>query len=51
MAHRDEAPYRPQDAHEVSEMIRGLTSHIKGNGGKGGFSCKKATFNVANSNI
>ncbi|KAG9543086.1 tRNA ligase-like protein, partial [Aureobasidium melanogenum] len=39
------------DAHEVSEMIRGLTSHIKGNGGKGGFSCKKATFNVANSNI
>lgn len=46
MAHREDAPYRPQDTHEVSEMLRGLKAHIKGNGGKGGFSCKKATFVV-----
>jgi tRNA ligase len=51
MAYHNEAPYRPQDPHEVSEMIRGLTEHIKGNGGQGGFSCKKATFNVTSSNI
>ncbi|KAK3072321.1 tRNA ligase, partial [Teratosphaeriaceae sp. CCFEE 6253] len=51
MAHRDEAPYRPQDLHEVSEMLRGLEGN-KGKGkGKGGFSVKKATFGVAGTDI
>ena len=34
MAHNDQPPYRPQDAYEVSEMIRGLTSHLKGKDGE-----------------
>lgn len=51
MAHNDQPPYRAQDAHEVSEMIRGLSSHLKGKDGKGGFSCRKATFKVENSKI
>ncbi|KAK4957632.1 tRNA ligase [Elasticomyces elasticus] len=51
MAHLSEAPYRPQDAHEVAEMLRGLEAN-KGNGkGKGGFSVKMATFDVAGSQV
>lgn len=51
MAHRNEAPYRPQDRNEVSEMLRGLEAN-KGKGkGKGGFSAKKSTFDVAGSMI
>lgn len=49
MDHREDAPFRAQDPHEVSEMLRGLNDHLKGKGGKGGFSCKKATFDVAGS--
>ncbi|KAK4508436.1 hypothetical protein PRZ48_002174 [Zasmidium cellare] len=45
------APYRPQDRHEVDEMLRGLEAN-KGRGkGKGGFSCKKSTFDVDGSDI
>ncbi|KAJ9626598.1 tRNA ligase [Taxawa tesnikishii (nom. ined.)] len=47
MAHREQAPYRAQDVHEISEMLRGLEAHQKKKGGKGGFSCKKATFSIA----
>ena len=51
MAHMNEAPYRPQDRNEVSEMLRGLEAN-KGKGkGKGGFSAKKSTFDVAGSRI
>ncbi|CAK4031211.1 tRNA ligase 1 [Lecanosticta acicola] len=51
MAYRHEAPYRPQDRNEVSDMLRGLDAN-KGKGkGKGGFSCKKSTFNVDGSDI
>ncbi|KAK5123070.1 hypothetical protein LTR85_003266 [Meristemomyces frigidus] len=51
MASRHEAPYRPQDRYEVSEMLRGLEAN-KGKGkGKGGFSCKKNTFDVDGSKI
>ncbi|TKA80432.1 hypothetical protein B0A55_03386 [Friedmanniomyces simplex] len=51
MAHRSEAPYRPQDQHEVSEMLRGLEGN-KGKGtGKGDFSVKMATFDVAGTDI
>lgn len=49
MANRDTAPYRSQDHHEVSEMLRGLESNTKGKGGKGGFSSRKNTFPVKGS--
>ena len=49
MAHRETAPYTSQDVHEVSEMLRSLEAH-KGKGkGRGGFSCKKSTFDVEGS--
>lgn len=51
MATRRDAPYRPQDPHEVSEMFRGLEAN-KGKGtGKGGFSCKKNTFAIDGTNV
>ncbi|EMD01257.1 hypothetical protein BAUCODRAFT_60996 [Baudoinia panamericana UAMH 10762] len=51
MAHQQNAPYRPQDVQEVSDMLRGLEGN-KGKGkGRGGFSCKKSTFDVEGSNI
>ncbi|KAK5164828.1 tRNA ligase [Saxophila tyrrhenica] len=51
MAQRLSAPYRPQDRQEVGEMLRGLEGN-KGRGkGKGGFSVKKNTFDVAGTNI
>ncbi|GAB7352025.1 hypothetical protein MBLNU459_g2540t1 [Dothideomycetes sp. NU459] len=46
MAYRDAAPYRGQDSHEVSEMLRGLEANTKGKSGKGGFSARKNTFPV-----
>lgn len=53
MASRHDAPYRPRDLQDVSEMLRGLEANKgKGKGkGQGGFSCKKATFDVAGSDI
>src|ERR1700761_8905034 len=51
MAYLQEAPYQPQDRHEVTEMLRGLEGN-KGKGkGRGGFSCKKNTFAIDGSNI
>ena len=47
MAHRERAPYRAQDAHEVAETLRGLEAHQK-KGGKGGLSARKATFHLDN---
>ena len=47
MAHRERVPYRAQDPHEVAEMLRGFESHQK-KGGKGGFTAKKATFQLDN---
>ena len=51
MAQTEQAPYRSQDTHEVSEMLRGLEAHQGKKGGKGGFSCKKTTYTVEDSNI
>jgi tRNA ligase len=50
MAHRESAPYKPQDAGENSLMMQGLESHqYKGKkAGGGGFSCKKTTFKLHN---
>ena len=49
MAHRESAPYRPQDVGEVSMMLQGLESHQgKGKKNAGGFSCKKTTFTLPN---
>ncbi|KAF2746521.1 tRNA ligase-like protein [Sporormia fimetaria CBS 119925] len=46
MAHRETAPYAPQDPHEIRQLIQALESH-KGKGkGKGGFSVKKHTFQL-----
>lgn len=50
MAHNTAAPYRPQDVEKVAEMLRGLEGN-KGGRSKSGFSCKKATFDVAGSDI
>lgn len=53
MAYQNEAPYRAQDRHEVSEMLRGLEAS-QGRGkdkGKTGFSAKKNTYSVQGSNI
>lgn len=49
MAHREKAPYAPQDHHEVRQLIQSLESH-KGRKAKGdgGFSVKKATFTLPN---
>lgn len=45
------APYKGQDVHQVSTMLNGLEGHIKGKNGKGGFSTKKTTFDIAGTNI
>ena len=51
MAHRQDAPYRPQDRQEVAQMLNDLEAN-KGKGkGRGGFSCKKHTFEVEGSDI
>ncbi|PPJ55415.1 hypothetical protein CBER1_02734 [Cercospora berteroae] len=51
MALYEGAPYRAQDPHEIAVMLRGFEDN-KGKGkGKGGFSCKKATFAVNGTNI
>lgn len=51
MAYQTEAPFRPQDARQVGDMLRGLEDN-KGKGkGKDGFSCKKNTFAVDGSHI
>ncbi|OCK83068.1 tRNA ligase-like protein [Lepidopterella palustris CBS 459.81] len=46
MAHRETAPYRAQDPHEVKQLVQALSLHTKKGkgGGKGGFSVKKSTF-------
>jgi tRNA ligase len=52
MAYHNEAPYKAQDVHEVSEMLRGLeASQGKSNKDKGktGFSAKKNTYTVQGS--
>nr|POE49283.1 trna ligase 1 [Quercus suber] len=49
MAHRNEAPFRPQDPEEVASVVRALEEH-KGKG-KSGFSCKKHTFDVKGTDI
>ena len=51
MAQRREAPYRPQDRQDVGEMLRGLEAHRGKGKGRGGFSCKKSTFDVDGSDI
>ncbi|KAL9086385.1 MAG: hypothetical protein Q9165_007171 [Trypethelium subeluteriae] len=47
MAHQEQPPYHAQDVHEVAEMLRGLEAHKK-KGGKGGFTAKKAAFELPN---
>jgi tRNA ligase len=50
MAHRRDAPYKPQNVGDVSVMLQGLESHMGGKGkkGRGGFSCRKTVFNLPN---
>jgi tRNA ligase len=53
MAYHNEAPYKAQDAQDVSEMLRGLeASQGRSNKDKGktGFSAKKNTYTVQGSN-
>lgn len=51
MAQAHQAPYVAQNVQDVAEMLRGLESN-KGKGkGKGGFSCKKSTFDVDDTDI
>ncbi|KAF2189426.1 tRNA ligase-like protein [Zopfia rhizophila CBS 207.26] len=49
MAHREHAPYAPQDPHEIKQLVHSLEGH-KGKKvkGAGGFSVKKATFKIPN---
>ncbi|KAI4637059.1 hypothetical protein J4E93_010726 [Alternaria ventricosa] len=47
MAHRDQAPYAPQDPKEITELVHTLEAH-QGKKGKGGFSVKKHTFPLPN---
>ncbi|XP_014550499.1 hypothetical protein COCVIDRAFT_115311 [Bipolaris victoriae FI3] len=47
MAHRERAPYVPQDPKEVTDLVHALEAH-KGKKGKGGFSVKKHTFPLPN---
>jgi tRNA ligase len=47
MAHRDTAPFAPQDPKRINELVHALEAH-KGKGGKGGFSVKKHTFPLPN---
>ncbi|KAI9731670.1 MAG: hypothetical protein M1818_007800 [Claussenomyces sp. TS43310] len=52
MAAKDTAPYVPQDAAEVSTLVHNLSGHQSKTsrwGKKKSFSCKKVTFNVADS--
>ncbi|KAK5115955.1 hypothetical protein LTR62_000411 [Meristemomyces frigidus] len=46
MAQRHEAPYRPQTAQEVDEMLRGLESNKAKSKDRSAFSVKKNTFQV-----
>lgn len=48
MAHREKAPYRAPDPHEVRMMLQGLDSHLRKGKGKGGFSVKKSRFELPN---
>ncbi|KAF2842317.1 tRNA ligase [Patellaria atrata CBS 101060] len=45
MAHRDEAPYKPQNRQEVRELVQQLEAHTK-KGRKSNFSVRKNTFNL-----
>ncbi|KAI9674793.1 MAG: hypothetical protein M1817_001697 [Caeruleum heppii] len=45
MAHRQSAPYAPQDPPEVARLLQSLEAHTKKDtSGKKSFSCKKSTF-------
>jgi tRNA ligase len=48
MAHRETAPYVPQDHHEVHELIQTLESHKGKKSKASGFSVKKSTFPLPN---
>ncbi|CAN9133491.1 hypothetical protein CUC08_Gglean003791 [Alternaria sp. MG1] len=47
MAHRDQAPYAPQDPKEITNLVHALEAH-QGKKGNGGFSVKKHTFSLPN---
>jgi tRNA ligase len=47
MAHRDTAPYAPQDPTEIAALVQSLEAH-KGKKGKGGYSVKQHTFPLPN---
>ena len=50
MAEQRDAPYAPQDVHEVSVLIKGLESSTKNRGrGKKAMNCKKTTFQIPDS--
>jgi tRNA ligase len=47
MAHREKAPYVPQDPKEITALVHALEAH-QGKKGKGGFSVKQHTFPLPN---
>jgi tRNA ligase len=46
MAHRETAPYKAQDPHEIKQLVHALSYHTKKGKGQGGFSVKKTTFTL-----
>ncbi|KAJ9668609.1 tRNA ligase [Coniosporium apollinis] len=46
MAHRQNAPFIPQNPQEIQELVQALESHKSKGKGRGGFSVKKATFTL-----
>ncbi|OJD38597.1 trna ligase [Diplodia corticola] len=48
MAHRETAPFRPQDPQETKELVLSLEAHTTKGKSKGGFSVRKHTFQLPN---
>lgn len=50
MASHDKAPYAPQDPQQVSVLVKCLETGAKKGKNRGGFTCKKSTFEVVGAN-
>ncbi|KAF2496160.1 tRNA ligase [Lophium mytilinum] len=46
MAHRETAPYRAQDPHEIKQLVHALSYHTRKGKSNSGFSVKKNTFTL-----
>jgi tRNA ligase len=51
MASSEHAPYAAQDGKEIASLVKSLESSIGKSKGKGGFSCKKGSYDVAGKTI